>query len=51
MADIPTEDAARFVSPAWYQDALPQTAECCSAGQEQPMDWDAAKRERLKRVE
>jgi hypothetical protein len=46
-----TEDAARLESPPWHRDALRETAERYSAGQEQPIDWSAAKRELRKRAD
>jgi hypothetical protein len=46
-----TEDAARLESPPWHRDALRETAERYSAGQEQPIGWSAAKRELPKRAD
>jgi hypothetical protein len=40
-----------YESPRWHEDALRETAERYEAGQEQPIDWEAAKRELRKRAE
>jgi uncharacterized phage protein gp47/JayE len=46
-----TQDASRLESPPWHQDALRQTAARYDAGEEQPIDWAAAKHELRKRAE
>lgn len=46
-----THDESHLESPPWHQDAPRQTAERYEAGQEQPVDWAAAKRELRKRAE
>jgi hypothetical protein len=46
-----TEEEARLESPSWHEDALRETAKQYEAGQEQPIDWAAAKRELRKRAE
>ena len=40
-----SQDESRLESPPWHQDALRETTARYDAGQEQPIDWDAAKRE------
>ena len=42
---------ARLDSPPWHKDAIRETAARHDAGQEQPIDWEAAKRELHKRAE
>jgi hypothetical protein len=46
-----SQDESRLESPPWHQDALQETMARYEAGQEQPVDWDAAKRELRKRAE
>jgi hypothetical protein len=46
-----SQDESRLASPPWHQDALRETTVRYEAGQEQPVDWDAAKRELRKRAE
>lgn len=46
-----TEEESRLESPSWHQDALLETTARHEAGQEQPIDWAAAKRELRKRAE
>ena len=46
-----TDEEARLESPSWHEDALRETVKAYEAGQEQPMDWAAAKRELRKRTE
>ena len=46
-----SQDESRLESPPWHQDALRETMARYEAGQEQPVDWDAAKRELRKRAE
>ena len=46
-----SQDESRLKSPTWHEDALRETAARYGAGQEQPVDWDAAKRELRKRSE
>jgi len=40
-----------YESPPWHENALRETAERYEAGQEQPIDWAAAKSELRKRAE
>jgi Putative addiction module component len=40
-----------FPSPSWHEDRLRETAKRYEAGQEQPIDWEAAKDELRKRAE
>jgi len=44
-------DEARLESPPWHQDALREAVARHDAGKEQPIDWDAAKRELRERAE
>ena len=46
-----TQDESDYESPRWHEDALRETAERYAAGQEEPIDWAAAKRELRKRAE
>jgi hypothetical protein len=46
-----TQDESRLESPSWHKDALQETAARYETGQEQPVEWDAAKRELRKRAE
>jgi uncharacterized phage protein gp47/JayE len=46
-----SQDESRLESPTWHQDALRETTTRYEAGQEQPVDWAAAKRELRKRAE
>jgi hypothetical protein len=46
-----SQDASRLESPPWHQDALREAAARYDAGQEQPVDWAAAKLELRKRAE
>jgi len=46
-----SEDESRLESPHWHQDALRETTARHEAGQEQPVDWAAAKLELRKRAE
>ena len=46
-----TQDESHLESPPWHRDALEETAARYEAGQEQPVDWAAAKRELRKRAE
>ena len=46
-----SQDESDYESPPWHEDALRETAERYKAGQEQPIDWAAAKRELRKRAE
>jgi hypothetical protein len=46
-----SQDESDYESPPWHEDALRETAERYEAGQEQPIDWAAAKRELRKRAE
>jgi uncharacterized phage protein gp47/JayE len=45
------QDESRLESPSWHQDALRETMARHEAGQEQPIDWAAAKHELRKRAE
>lgn len=40
-----SKEKAQIESPAWHKKALGETATRHDAGKEQPIDWDAAKRE------
>jgi hypothetical protein len=42
---------ARLKSPPWHMEARRETAARHDAGNEQPIDWDTAKRELRKRAE
>jgi hypothetical protein len=42
---------AQLESPPWDKEALRETAARYDAGKEQPIDWDAAKRELRKRAQ
>jgi hypothetical protein len=44
-------EETRLESPPWHKEALRETVARRDAGEEQPMDWDAAKRELRKRAE
>lgn len=44
-------EESRLDSPPWHEVALQETAARYEAGQEQPLDWAAAKRELRKRAE
>ncbi len=46
-----SRDEARLESPPWHREALRETVARYDAGKEQPIDWDAAKRELRKRAE
>ena len=46
-----SQEEEHLPSPAWHEDALKETAERYQAGEEQPIDWEAAKRELRKRAE
>jgi hypothetical protein len=46
-----SQDESRLQSPPWHEDALRETTARYEAGQEQPVDWDVAKRELRKRAE
>jgi Putative addiction module component len=46
-----SQEESRLESPPWHQDALRETTARYDAGQEQPVPWDAAKRELRKRAE
>jgi len=46
-----SRDEAQLKSPPWHEEALRETAALHDAGKEQPIDWDAAKRELRKRAE
>ena len=46
-----SRDEARLKSPPWHEEALRETTALHDAGKEQPIDWDAAKRELRKRAE
>jgi hypothetical protein len=41
-----SEDGTRLQSPGWHGDALRETEQRYEAGQEQPLDWAAAKQGR-----
>jgi hypothetical protein len=44
-------EEARLESPSRHEEALRETAARHDAGKEQPIDWEAAKRELRKRAE
>jgi hypothetical protein len=46
-----SREEARLESPPWHEEALRETAARHDAGKEQPIDWEAAKRELRKRAE
>jgi hypothetical protein len=46
-----SRQAAQFESPPWHEDALRETAIRHLAGEEQPIDWNAAMRELRKRAD
>jgi hypothetical protein len=46
-----SREEARLKSPPWHKEALRETGARHDAGKEQPIDWDAAKRELRKRTE
>jgi hypothetical protein len=46
-----SREEARLEPPPWHKEALRETAAGHDAGKEQPIDWDAAKRELRKRAE
>ncbi len=46
-----SREESRLDSPTWHQVALQETAARYGAGQEQPLDWAAVKRELRKRAE
>jgi hypothetical protein len=46
-----SQEEARLKSPPWHKEALRETGARHDAGKEQPIDWDAAKRELRKRAE
>lgn len=46
-----SREESRLESPAWHDTTLRETAARYEAGQEEPLDWAAAKRELRKRAE
>ena len=46
-----SREETRLASPPLHEEALRETAARHEAGEEQPIDWDAAKRELRKRAE
>jgi Putative addiction module component len=46
-----SQQDARLESPPWHEKALREAVARHDAGKEQPIDWDAAKRELRKRAE
>jgi putative addiction module component len=40
-----SREESRLESPPWHMEALRETAARHDAGKEQPVDWEAAKRE------
>lgn len=46
-----SSEESRLQSPAWHEDALQRTGARYKAGEEQPIDWSAAKHELRKRSE
>jgi Putative addiction module component len=49
--DSISREETRLESPSWHDEALQETAVRYQAGQEEPLDWVAAKRELRKRAE
>jgi len=49
--ELLTGEESRFESPDWHDKALQETAARRKAGEEQPIDWAAAKQELRKRAE
>ena len=45
-----SREEARLESPPWHEEALRETAARHDGGKEQPVDWEAAKRELRKRA-
>jgi hypothetical protein len=45
-----SREVTRSESPLWHKDALRKTVARHDAGMEQPIEWDAAKRELRKRA-
>ena len=45
-----SREEVRLESPPWHQDALRETGGRHDEGKEQPIDWDAAKRELQERA-
>jgi hypothetical protein len=46
-----SREESRFESPAWHGEVLKETEARRDAGEEQPIDWLAAKRDLRKRAE
>ena len=46
-----SQEEGRLESPPWHEEALRETAARHDAGEEQPIVWDAAKRELRNRAE
>jgi len=46
-----SQEEAKLESPPWHEEALRGTAARHDSGKEQPIDWDAAKRELRNRAE
>jgi hypothetical protein len=46
-----SRDEKSFESPAWHQRALEETEARIRGGQEKPLEWTAAKKELLRRIE
>jgi len=46
-----SSEEARLESPPWHKEALRETVARHDAGTEQPINWDAGKRELRKRAE
>lgn len=46
-----SREESRLESPPWHEGALQEAAARYEAGQEQPLEWAAAKRELRKRAE
>jgi hypothetical protein len=49
--ELLSRQGAQLESPSWHKKALGETATRHDAGEEQPIDWDAAKRELRNRAE
>jgi len=46
-----SREEARLESPSWHEEELRETAARHDAGKEQPVEWEAAKRELRRRAE
>jgi hypothetical protein len=46
-----SRDEKALESPAWHEDALRETERRVAAGEEKPLDWEAAKKELRQRFQ